>query len=116
MILDHIRFHLASGIVIDGFDIFPNPYYSDRAGQKLNRRRNGIHGDSVYEPEDTYNHVKTNDPPGGYTSAWYDRALWTSYITVRNCKVHYECPPGGCTAAYDPLQDDDRLYLIKFNQ
>ncbi len=71
VILDHIRFHLASGIVIDGFDIFPNPYYTDSAGQKLNRRRNGI---------------------------------------------HYECPPGGCTPAYDPLQDDDRLYLIKFNQ
>ncbi len=116
VILDHIRFHLASGIVIDGFDIFPNPYYTDSGGQKLNRRRNGIHGDSVYEPDDTYNHVKTNDPPGGYTSAWYDRALWTSYITVRNCKVHYECPPSGCTPAYDPLQDDDRLYLIKFNQ
>jgi hypothetical protein len=30
--------------------------------------------------------------------------------------VHYECPPGGCTSSYDPLQDDDRLYLIKFNQ
>jgi len=30
--------------------------------------------------------------------------------------VHYECPPGGCTSTYDPLQDDDRLYLIKFNQ
>jgi Right handed beta helix region len=116
VILDHIRFHLASGIVIDGFDIFPNPYYTDSAGQKLNRRRDGIHGDSVYEPDDTYNHVKTNDPPGGYTVAWYDRDLWTSYITVRNCKVHYECPPGGCTASYDPLQDDDRLYLIKFNQ
>jgi hypothetical protein len=116
VILDHIRFHLASGIVIDGFDIFPNPYYTDSAGQKLNRRRNGIHGDSIYEPDDSYNHVKTNDPPGGYTSAWYDRALWTSYITVRNCKVHYECPPGGCSPAYDPLQDDDRLYLIKFNQ
>ncbi len=116
VILDHIRFHLASGIVIDGFDLFPNPYYTDNAGQKLNRRRNGIHGDSVYEPDDTYNHVKTNDPPGGYTPAWYDRALWTSYITVRNCKVHYECPPAGCTPSYDPLQDDDRLYLIKFNQ
>src|ERR1041385_7021493 len=38
VILDHIRFHLASGIVIDGFDIFPNPYYVDSAGQKLNRR------------------------------------------------------------------------------
>jgi hypothetical protein len=116
VILDHIRFHLASGIVIDGFDISPDPYYTDSNGEKLNRRRNGIHGDSVYEPEDTYNHVKTNDPPGGYTSAWYDRALWTSYITVQNCKIHYPCPPSGCTAAYDPLQDDDRLYLIKFNQ
>ncbi len=116
VILDHIRFHLASGIVIDGFDLFPNPYYTDSAGQKLNRRRNGIHGDSVYEPDDAYNHVKTNDPPGRYTAAWYDRGLWTSYITVRNCKVHYECPPGGCTPSYDPLQDDDRLYLIKFNQ
>ena len=31
-------------------------------------------------------------------------------------KIHYECPPAGCTSAYDPLQDDDRLYLIKFNQ
>ena len=116
VILDHIRFHLASGIVIDGFDISPNPYHTDSNGQKLNRRRNGIHGDSVYEPEDTYNHVKTNDPPGGYTSAWYDRTLWTSYITVRNCRIHYECPPAGCIPAYDPLQDDDRLYLIKFNQ
>src|ERR1044071_8392256 len=27
VIIDHIRFHLAQGIVIDGFDIFPNPYY-----------------------------------------------------------------------------------------
>ena len=116
VIIDHVRFHLARGIVIDGFDIFPNPYYADEAGKKLNRRRDGIHGDSVYEPEDTYNHVKTNDPPGGHTAAWYDRSLWTSYVTVRNSKVHYECPPAGCTPAYDPLQDDDRLYLIKFNQ
>jgi hypothetical protein len=116
VILDHIRFHLARGIVIDGFDIFTNPYYRDDSGRKLNSRRDGIHGDSVYEPEDAFNRVKTNDPPGGYTSAWYDRNLWTSYITIRNCKVHYECPPSGCTAAYDPMQDDDRLYLIKFNQ
>ena len=116
VILDHIRFHLARGIIIDGFDIMPNPYYRDDSGKKLNLRRNGIHGDSVYEPEDVYNQVKTNDPPGGYTAAWYDRELWTSYITIRNCKVHYECPPGGCVSSYDPLQDDDRLYLIKFNQ
>src|SRR6185503_3855520 len=116
VIVDHIRFHLAQGFVIDGFDIFPNPYYRDSAGKKLNLRRNGIHGDSVYEPEDSFNHVKTNDPPGGYTAAWYDRDLWTSHITIRNCKVHYECPPTGCTAAYDPMQDDSRLYLIKFNQ
>jgi hypothetical protein len=116
VILDHIRFHLARGIVIDGFDIFPNPYYRDDSGKKLNSRRNGIHGDSVYEPEDKYNRVNTNDPPGRYTSAWYNRDLWTSYITIRNCKVHYECPPSGCVASYDPLQDDDRLYLIKFNQ
>ena len=116
VVIDHVRFHLARGIVIDGFDIFPNPYYKDEAGTKINSRRDGIHGDSVYEPEDTYNHVKTNDPPGGHTAAWYDRSLWTSYITVRNSRVHYECPRGGCTAAYDPLQDDDRLYLIKFNQ
>lgn len=116
VIIDHIRFHLAQGIVIDGFDIFPNPYYRDAAGKKLNQRRNGIHGDSVYEPEDSFNHVKTNDPPGAYTAAWYDRNLWTSYISVRNCKIHYECPPAGCTASYDPLQDDNRLYLIKFNQ
>lgn len=116
VVIDHVSFHLARGIVIDGFDIFPNPYYTDEAGKKVNRRRDGIHGDSVYEPEDSYNHVKTNDPPGAHTAAWYDRALWTSYITVRNCRVHYECPPGGCAPAYDPLQDDDRLYLIKFNQ
>lgn len=116
VIIDHIRFHLASSIVIDGFDIFPNPYYKDAAGKKLNPRRDGVHGDSVYEPEDAYNRVKTNDPPGNYTAAWYDRHLWTSYITIRNCKVHYECPTAGCTATYDPLQDDDRLYLIKFNQ
>src|SRR5689334_22272083 len=116
VIIDHISFHLAQGIVIDGFDIFPNPYYRDVSGKKLNLRRNGIHGDSVYEPEDAFNKVKTNDPPGGYTAAWYDRNLWTSYITIRNCKVHYECPPFGCTDSYDPLQDDDRLYLIKFNQ
>ena len=116
VIVDHIRFHLAQGIVIDGFDIFPNPYYRDAAGKKLNSRRNGIHGDSVYEPEDSFNRVKTNDPPGGYTSSWYNRDLWTSHITIRNCRVHYECPPGGCTPSYDPLQDDDRLYLIKFNQ
>jgi len=116
VIIDHIGFHLAQGIVIDGFDIFPNPYHRDAAGKKLNLRRNGIHGDSVYEPEDSFNRVKTNDPPGGYTAAWYDRNLWTSYITIRNCKVHYECPPVGCTPAYDPMQDDDRLYLIKFNQ
>ena len=114
--IDHVRFHLASGIIIDGFEIFPNPYYTDDTGKKLNRRRNGIHGDSVYEPEDTYNHVKTNDPPGGHTAAWYDRSLWTSHITVRNARIHYECPPAGCTPSYDPLQDDDRLYLIKFNQ
>jgi len=116
VVLDHIRFHLARGIVIDGFDIFPNPYYRDSAGKRLNSRRDGIHGDSIYEPEDSYNKVQTNDPPGGYTAAWYDRELWTSFITIRNCKVHYECPPGGCTASYDPMQDDDRLYLIKFNQ
>jgi len=116
VIIDHIRFHLARGIVIDGFDIFPNPYYRDDSGKKLNSRRDGIHGDSVYEPEDQFNRVKTNDPPGGYTAAWYDRDLWTSYITVRNCKIHYECPPTGCDGAYDPMQDDDRLYLIKFNQ
>ena len=114
--IDHIGFHLAQGIVIDGFDIFPNPYYRDAAGKKLNARRNGIHGDSVYEPEDAFLHVKTNDPPGAYTGAWYNRNLWTSYITIRNCKVHYECPAAGCTASYDPMQDDDRLYLIKFNQ
>ncbi|MFN2532598.1 MAG: right-handed parallel beta-helix repeat-containing protein [Pyrinomonadaceae bacterium] len=116
VILDHIRFHLAQGIVIDGFDIFPDPYYSDSAGHKLNAKRDGIHGDSVYEPENGYNYVKTNDPPGGYTAAWYDRRLWTSYITVRNCKIHYACPPAGCTTVYDPLQDENRLYLIKFNQ
>jgi Right handed beta helix region len=116
VIIDNVRFHLASGIVIDGFDIFPNPYYTDESGKKLNRRRDGIHGDSVYEPDDSYNRVKTNDPPGGHTAAWYDRSLWTSFITVRNCKVHYACPPTGCTTEYDPLQDDDRLYLIKFNQ
>ena len=116
VILDHIRFHLASGIVVDGFEIIPNPYYRDEQGKKLNARRDGIHGDSIYEPEDSLNKVKTNDPPGGYTSSWYDRSLWTSYITVRNCKIHYDCPPGGCIPSYDPLQDDDRLYLIKFNQ
>jgi Right handed beta helix region len=116
VIIDHVRFHLARGIVIDGFDIFPNPYYRDDSGRKLNARRNGIHGDSVYEPDEAYNRTKTNDPPGGYTAEWYDRNLWTSYITIRNCKVHYECPPAGCVSAYDPMQDDDRLYLIKFNQ
>jgi hypothetical protein len=116
VVIDSVRLHLARGIVIDGFDINPNPYYTDGAGKKINRRRNGVHGDSVYEPEDKYNRVKTNDPPGGYTAAWYDRSLWTSHITVRNSKIHYECPPAGCTDAYDPLQDDDRLYLIKFNQ
>ena len=116
VIVDHIRFHLAQGIVIDGFDIFPNPYYRDASGKKLNSRRNGIHGDSVYEPEDSFNRVKTNDPPGGYTSSWYDRGVWTNHITIRNCRVHYECPPAGCTPSYDPMQDDDRLYLIKFNQ
>jgi hypothetical protein len=117
VIIDHIRFHLAQGIVIDGFDIFPNPYYRDETGKKLNSRRDGIHGDSVYEPEESFNRIKTNDPAGGYTAAWYDRNLWTSYVTIRNCKVHYECPPAGCTASsYDPMQDDDRLYLIKFNQ
>jgi hypothetical protein len=116
VVIDSVRFHLASGIVIDGFDIFPNPYYTDDAGKKINRRRDGIHGDSVYEPEDLYNKVKTNDPPGGHTAAWYDRSLWTSYITIRNSKIHYDCPPNGCTPSYDPLQDDDRLYLIKFNQ
>jgi len=55
-------FHMARGIVVDGFEIIPNPYYTDDAGRKLNRRRNGIHGDSVYEPEDAYNRVQTNDP------------------------------------------------------
>ena len=116
VIIDSVRFHLVRGIVIDGFDINPNPYYTDASGKKLNSRRNGIHGDSVYEPEDKFNKVKTNDPPGGHRRAWYDRSRWTSYVTVRNCKVHYECPPAGCTPEYDPLQDDDRLYLIKFNQ
>jgi len=116
VVLDHIRFHLARGIVIDGFDILPNPYYRDDSGKKLNARRDGIHGDSVYEPEESYNRVKTNDPPGSYTDIWYDRSLWTSYITIRNCRIHYECPPNGCTPSYDPMQDDDRLYLIKFNQ
>ncbi|HEY6119590.1 MAG TPA: right-handed parallel beta-helix repeat-containing protein, partial [Pyrinomonadaceae bacterium] len=116
VIIDHIRFHMASAIVVDGFEIVPNPYYTDNGGHKLNRRRDGIHGDSVYEPEDAYNKVQTNDFPGQYTAAWYDRDLWTSYITVRNCKIHYPCPPQGCTPAYDALQDDDRLYLIKFNQ
>src|SRR5258705_4980388 len=93
VIIDHVRIHLARVIVIDGFDIFPNPYYADEAGKKLHRRRDGTHCDSVYEPDDTYNHVKTNDPPGGHTAAWYDRSLWTSYVTMRNSKVHYECPP-----------------------
>ena len=116
VVIDSVRFHLASGIVIDGFDINPNPYYTDESGKKINRRRNGVHGDSVYEPEDQDNRVKTNDPPGQHTARWYDRSLWTSHITVRNSKIHYECPTGGCTASYDPLQDDDRLYLIKFNQ
>jgi hypothetical protein len=116
VIIDSVRLHLARGIVIDGFDINPNPYYADASGKKLNRRRNGVHGDSVYEPDDRFNKVKTNDPPGGHTAAWYDRSLWTSYITVRNSKIHYECPPGGCTDSYDPLQDDERLYLVKFNQ
>jgi hypothetical protein len=116
VILDHVQFNLARGIVIDGFDIFPNPYYTDEAGKKINWHRDGIHGYSVYEPDNQYNHVKTNDPPGGFTPAWYDRKLWTSYITIRNCRVHYECPPTICTPPYDPLQDDDRLYLIKFNQ
>jgi hypothetical protein len=116
VILDHVQFHLARGIVIDGFDIFPNPYYTDEQGKKLNHHRDGIHGDSVYEADDQFNRVKTNDPPGRFTPAWYDRRLWTSYITIRNCRVHYECPPGGCTPEYDPLQDDDRLYLVKFNQ
>src|SRR5215212_8711015 len=97
VILDHVRFHLARGVVIDGFDINPNPYYTDESGKKVNRRRNGVHGDSVYEPDDRFNRVKTNDPPGRLTPAWYDRDLWTSYITVRDCRVHYECPPGGCT-------------------
>jgi hypothetical protein len=114
--IDHVRLHLARGIVIDGFDIFPNPYYTDESGKKLNRRRNGVHGDSIYEPDDQYNRVKTNDPPGGFTAAWYNRSLWTSYITIRNSRIHYPCPPGGCTVDYDPLQDDDRLYLVKFNQ
>ena len=116
VIIDSVRLHLVRGIVFDGFDINPNPYYTDAAGKKVNRRRNGVHGDSVYEPDDRFNKVKTNDPPGGYTPAWYDRSLWTSHVTVRHCKVHYECPPSGCTPEYDPLQDDERLYLIKFNQ
>ena len=116
VIIDSVRFHLARGIVIDGFDIFPNPYYTDASGKKLNYHRNGVHGDSVYEPEDKFNKVKTNDPPGRHTAAWYDRSLWTSYITLRNSRVHYDCPPAGCTPDYDPLQDDERLYLVKFNQ
>jgi len=116
VVIDSVRFHLASGIRIDGFDINPNPYYTDASGRKINRRRNGVHGDSVYEPPDKYNRVSTNDPPGRYTAAWYKRGLWTSHITIRNSKIHYECPPAGCTDAYDPLQDDERLYLIKFNQ
>src|SRR6185503_5651971 len=41
VVIDDVRFHLASGVIIDGFDIFPNPYYEDSAGKKINRRRNG---------------------------------------------------------------------------
>jgi hypothetical protein len=74
-----------------------------------------VHGDSVYEPEDALNRVLTNDPPGRYTAAWYDRELWTSYVTIRNCRIHYADPPTG-RDGYDPLEDPDRLYLVKFNQ
>ena len=34
VLIDHIRFHLARGIVIEGFDIFPNPYYTDGQGRR----------------------------------------------------------------------------------
>jgi hypothetical protein len=115
VVLDSVSLHLARGIVIDGFDICPNPYYTDAAGAKLNSHRDGVHGDSVYEPEQELNRVATNDAPGRYTAAWYDRALWTSYITIRNCRIHYDAPPD-CAAGYDPLDDGDRLYLVKFNQ
>ncbi|HEY8560350.1 MAG TPA: right-handed parallel beta-helix repeat-containing protein [Pyrinomonadaceae bacterium] len=117
VIIDAVRFHLASGVVIDGFDIFPNPYYEDETGKKINQRRNGVHGDSVYEPEDRYNRVKTNDPPGRRTALWYDRALWTSHITIRNSRIHYPLPQQKNGAPpYDALEDNDRLYLVKFNQ
>jgi hypothetical protein len=116
VIIDSVLFHLARGIIIDGFDIFPNPYYADAAGKKVNRRVDGVHGDSVYEPDGEFNKVRTNDLPGGHTAAWYDRSLWTSHITIRDSRIHYDCPPAGCTPDYDPLEDDDRLYLVKFNQ
>ena len=116
VVIDHIRFHLARGIVIEGFEIFPNPYYSDEQGRNSTVAAMEFTAIASTNPKTQYNRVKTNDPPGGHTAAWYDRSLWTSYITVRNSKIHYECPPAGCTSAYDPLQDDDRLYLIKFNQ
>ena len=34
VIIDSVRFHLVRGIVIDGFDINPNPYYTDGAGRR----------------------------------------------------------------------------------
>jgi hypothetical protein len=115
VVVDSVSLHLARGVVVDGFEICPNPYYTDDAGRKINSRRDGVHGDSVYEPEDALNRVLTNDPPGRYTAAWYDRELWTSYVTIRNCRIHYADPPAG-RDGYDPLEDPDRLYLVKFNQ
>jgi hypothetical protein len=116
VIIDHIRFHLAQGIVIDGFDIFPNPYYRDASGKKLNSRRNGIHGDSVYEPEDSFNRVKTNDPPGGYTSSWYDRTFGPVTSRFAIAEFTMNARPLDARRPTIRLQDDDRLYLIKFNQ
>jgi len=34
------------------FEIIPNPYYTDDAGPQIKSASHGIHGDSVYEPED----------------------------------------------------------------
>src|SRR5262249_5114402 len=116
VVLDSVRFHLASGVVVEGFDVCPNPYYVDGAGKKLNSRRDGVHGDSVYAPADDLNRGKTNDPPGRYAGAWSARSLGTGYITIRDCAIHYDAPPGGFPPDYDPLEDRDRLYLVKFNQ
>ena len=116
VIIDHIRFHLAQGIVIDGFDIFPESILSRRVRQEIelasqwNSRRQCLRAGRVLQSRKDKR-----------SAGWLYRRL----VRPRPLDQlhHYSqlqsplrMPAGGCTPSYDPLQDDDRLYLIKFNQ